>query len=404
MSVERVSRRRIALFTHDAYGLGHVRRSVRIMRALAAADPDATMLLVTGSPATQALRGLPPRADWVKIPTIVTSGGSETKPPTLEMGVAELAALRGHIVKETLAGFAPDVFLVDNFPLGTRLELLPALREMRVRGVRTALGLRDVVDPPEKVRKDWARDGLYDVIERHYDRILVYGARGILDAVREYALPPRLAERVHYCGLVTPDAAPRPAEDVRREAGMPEGFLLATVGGGGDGLPLLMAFMDAYPSFPDRPALIVGGEFMGARDREALRVRAAAAPGVTLVESVADLPSLLAAAGAVVAMGGYNTCAEIVAARARAVIVPRSWRSGEHGSRETAKADGEQLHRARGLAAMGLVEIVEPQELSASTLVEALRRAIARPPSPATDLPLDGAARVAAHLLDLCDA
>src|SRR5688500_13848765 len=142
--------RRFAVFTHDAYGVGHIRRSTRILRALAEREPQAALLLITGSPATHLLRDLPPNADTLKLPTIVTSGGAGTAPPTLNIGVAELASLRGELTRRALELFEPDVLLVDNFPLGTRLELLPALRGLRNTSTRAVLGLRDVVDPPEK--------------------------------------------------------------------------------------------------------------------------------------------------------------------------------------------------------------------------------------------------------------
>lgn len=396
-------RRRIALFTHDAYGLGHVRRSVHLLSAMARRDPEATLLLITGSPATHLLRSLPPRVDYVKIPTIVTSGSEETKPPTLDIGLAELASLRGEITRRTLEAFAPDVFVVDNFPLGTRLELLPALRSLRERGTRTVLGLRDVVDPPEKVRKDWGRDGLYEVVDRYYDRVVVYGMREVLDAAEAYDFAPSIARKLHYCGYVTSGEPPsRSRDDVLRELGFPDGFLLATVGGGGDGLPVLSTFLEALGAFPGRSALLAAGEFMSPSDRAALDRLATARPGVLVRDHVVDLPSYLAAADAVVAMGGYNTCAEILSVKARAVLVPRTWKSGEHGHRARARVDAEQLVRAEGLSRLGVVELLGPGELSGQAMAEALARALDRRRSRAdSELRLDGAPAVAEHVLAL---
>jgi predicted glycosyltransferase len=390
------------VFTHDAFGLGHVRRSTRIVRAVVERDSGATVLLITGSPATHLLRDLPPRVDYLKLPTIVTSGAENTRPSTLDIGVAELAALRGELTRCALETFEPDVLLVDNFPLGTRLELLPTLRSLRHRPTRTILGLRDVVDPPEKVRKDWSRDGLYGVVGRYYDRVLVYGMREVLDAAEAYQLPGTVAEKLRYCGYVTAGSAVRPPDESRAEAGIGPGFLLATVGGGGDGRPLLEAFLGALDRFPDRPALVLTGEFMGETDREALHSLASGRPGLILREHVADLPSLMAAADLVVAMGGYNTSAELLAVGARAILVPRTWRSGEHDDRAKARIDGEQLVRAESLARTGAVDLIHPRKLSAESLAEAIARALDEPRRPPQlDLRLDGAARVASQLLEL---
>jgi predicted glycosyltransferase len=392
--------RRYALFTHDAYGLGHVRRASRIVRALAALDPGASILLVTGSPATHWLRSLPPGADHLHIPTLVTSGAGAALPSTLGLGVAELASLRSGITQRALELFEPDVLLVDNFPLGTRLELLPVLRELRHRPTRTVLGLRDVVDPPEKVRRDWERDGLYAVLERYYDRILVYGVREVLDAAAGYGLAPGIAAKLSYCGYVTENGVGAAPGAARAALGLDAGFLLATVGGGGDGRPLLEAFLGALDRFPERQALVVAGELMGEADRAAVRA-AASRPRVAFRDHLPDLPPLFAEAGLVVAMAGYNTAAEILAAHGRAVLVPRSWRPGEHAAADKTRVDGEQLVRAEGLARLGAVRWLHPAKLAPAPLAAAMAEALASPPAPPPDLALDGAARVAAELAAL---
>lgn len=393
---------RIAIFTHDAYGVGHVRRSIRILRAIAEREPRSALLLITGSPATHLMQDLPRNADTIKIPTIITSGTAGSRPPTLNIGLAELASMRGELTRRAVELFEPDVFLVDNFPLGTRLELLPALRELRHRPTRTVLGLRDVVDPPEKVRRDWGRDGIFDLVERFYDRILVYGVREVLDAVEAYGLSPAVAERLSYCGYVTESGPVRTAPDqVFSELGVNRGFFLATVGGGGDGRPMLETFLASLESFPGRSALVVPGEFMADEDRAAVRDAASRVPGVVVRDYVPDLPSAMAAADLVVAMGGYNTSAEIVATGARSVLVPRTWRSGEHSSRGKTGMDAEQQVRAEGLERMGLVTVVGSGQLSSERLAEAMSRALELRPSNGnmTALNLDGASCVAGHLL-----
>lgn len=418
---------RVALFTHDAYGLGHVRRCVHIVHGLARRQPESAILLITGSPAVEMLRSLPPCADYVKIPTIVTSGSQGAQPPILPVGLAELSLLRQRLIHQALVTFAPDVFLVDNFPLGSRWELLPALQEMRRSGTRAVLGLRDIADPLEKVRADWARDGIYEVLARYYDRILVYGVPEVLDVAQAYALPPAVAAKVRYCGYVTSDdPSARSPQEVRAELGLRGPLVLATVGGGGDGFPLLRAVLQSLPLVPDASALVVTGEFMAAAERAELRALArdrAAAAGqgdlggqrggtgegggagegrVVVRDYVPDLPAYMAAADLVVAMGGYNTAAEILASGCRAVIVPRTWRSGEHARRAKARVDAEQLVRAQALASLGLVDLLHPDELSPQELAERITTALSRPrPSPNGSVDVRGLDSVVRHLLAL---
>ena len=72
----------------------------------------------------------------------------------------------------------------------------------------------------------------------------------------------------------------------------------------------------------------------------------------------------MAAADAVVSMGGYNSVGEALAVARPVVIVPRA----------THKI--EQQIRAETLAARGLARWVHPRDLSASTLAEALEWAL----------------------------
>ena len=74
---------RIAVFTHDTFGLGHVRRSSHIVRALSQKAPDAAILLITGSPALHIFQDRPQNVDCIKIPTIATTGSGQALPPHL---------------------------------------------------------------------------------------------------------------------------------------------------------------------------------------------------------------------------------------------------------------------------------------------------------------------------------
>lgn len=393
---------RIALFTHDTFGLGHVRRSLRIMRALARAEPGSALLLITGSPALHALSDLPPNADYVKVPTTVKTGAKGNQPPHLPIPPAERAALRARLIREAVLGFAPDVFVVDNFPLGSQGELLPTLQALRSTPARTVLGLRDVLDAPEAVRTDWDRQGVHAVLERYFDRILVYGMREVLDAASAYALSPAVARKVTYCGYITDPIQPAGGEDVLRGRFAVDGpFLLATGGGGGDAYPLLHLFLQALELLPPSNAVLVTGPLMGVQDRSRLAQQAATQPRVHLMDYTSDMPAYLAAADAVVSMCGYNSAAEIAAAGAKAVVVPRTWRYGEHHNRERTGVEWEQLLRGRALAAMGALALLEPDLATPATLAEALASVLAAPAPRAAMLDLAGLDKATAAILEL---
>jgi predicted glycosyltransferase len=394
---------KIAIYTHDTFGLGHVRRCLHIVGAICRRDPSAAVLLITGSPALHALGALPANADYLKIPTIAKTGDPRKRPPHLPIAASDLIRVRKHVVRAALESLQPDVVLVDNFPLGSSRELLPTLERLRARNIPAVLGLRDIVDRPETVRRDWERSGVYDVLERLYDRILVYGAREVLDVEEAYALPLAVASKVHYCGYVTAPGSPRrPREEVLAELGLEPPLVLATVGGGGDGVPLLSAFLRAARRLDHVSALAVTGPLMSAVDREEMRALALGHRRIVVKEHLVDLPSYFAAADLVVAMGGYNTAAELVAIGRRTLMMPRNWRYGEYQRGTDAGSEWEQLLRAQALERLGAVEVLDPDAIDSSYLATRIQAALADTrQAPVTALDLGGVERVVESLLDL---
>ena len=54
---------------------------------------------------------------------------------------------------------------------------------------RLVLGLRDIVDSPDVVRRLWEAEDVYNLLEHGYDQILVYGNRELFDVAEAYRLP-----------------------------------------------------------------------------------------------------------------------------------------------------------------------------------------------------------------------
>jgi predicted glycosyltransferase len=106
------------------------------------------------------------------------------------------------------------------------------------------------------------------------------------------------------------------------------------------------------------------------------------------------MASLINAADVVVAMGGYNTVCEILTMRKRALLVPRV-RPGQ-----------EQCIRAERMAALGLLRMLHPDQLTPATLMSALRaelEALARHERVPQLRTLQGLDRVTVAIFDLLD-
>jgi predicted glycosyltransferase len=367
--------RRIAFYSYDEHGLGHLRRSIAVAHALSAAEP-ASILLIAGA-REAALFRLPEGTDTLALPAPSTDFNGDRRGPSIGLDMAGAVRMRARTLRNALAAYEPDVLVVDRLPLGVYDELAESLGILREMGTRLVLGLREVLDEPAAVRAEWDRAGALGVLRRSYDAIWVYGDPRVFDPAVEYEMPADLRERVRYTGYLDRRAAePAIRTDLaarRRQLKLPAGRLaLCAVGGGEDGHRLAEAF--ARATLPaGTTGVVVAGPFMADDERAALHALAGGRHDLRVVDFIADADSLIALADDVVAMGGYNTICEVLSSGARALIVPR------------AAPSREQLIRARRLSALGAVDMLAPGELSAaglSTWIAAGGRARRAPQTP----------------------
>jgi predicted glycosyltransferase len=374
------------LYCHDTFGLGHLRRTLSLVEALHERRPDVSLLIATGSPLAHAFR-LPHRVDYLKLPSVEKVGAAYAA-RSLPLPLEEVTALRTDILAAAARRVRPDLVVVDNVPAGLGGELLPALRELRRSGrTRLVLGLRDIVDEPERVRRAWTRDGSYGLLDDVYDRILVYGQPDVFDVVAEYRFSRAAQTKTRYVGYFR---RRRPA--VRQRGGRP--LVLVTAGGGGDGFSLLRTALESRTQacLTEASWVVVSGPFMPPHEQAELMKLARCLPDTQLVEFASDLPALIASADVVVSMGGYNSVCEILSARRRAVIVPR------------VEPRLEQLLRARALERRGLVRVVHPDDLTPTQLQLHIEALLATAASNREDVDLSGLVGATAELESLLDA
>jgi predicted glycosyltransferase len=174
---------RVLLYSHDSYGLGHLRRTLALAGAIAERDSRASTLILTGSTVASSYR-LPPRCDTVKLPVLRKRESGRYESLRLRMGFDGLRELRASIALAVAEAYAPTALVIDKTPLGLRGEMVPTLEALSARGgCRRILGLRDVEDSPPNVRREWRGRRTREAIRRHYDAVLVYGPASSMDAL-----------------------------------------------------------------------------------------------------------------------------------------------------------------------------------------------------------------------------
>jgi len=357
---------RIALYSQGMVGFGHIRRNASIAQALRASALRPSIVLIAEAWQAGALP-LPPGVDCVTLPALRREPNGAYSPRfLLDVSDRELIRLRADVIRSAMEVFEPDVLIVDYLPLGVAHELAGTLERLR-RGsdTRCVLGLREVLQDAETVRRTWSDRVNLRAIRDFYDAVWIYGDRSVFDPVAEYALPADVAAKVQFTGYL--DQRPR-LEFAGAAAALlatlpppPAKVVLCLVGGGHDGAVLAEAFLQA-PLPPDTTGVVVTGPLMPGAERQDVLAHARHRPSFRVLEFVSDPTPLIARADRIITMGGYNSMCEVLSFAKRALVVPR------------VRPESEQWIRAERWRALGLVDVLHPDELSPAALGDWLAR------------------------------
>ncbi len=366
---------RMMMYSQDGFGLGHMRRTTSIANQIVHLRSDAAILTLADSKLGQFFE-TSQNHDYLKLPSILKAGPGDWRAVSLPLPFADVSAMRRELIRSAVLSFQPHVLLVDHMPHGAMGELLPTLEALRDTGAdtRIVLGLRDILDAPEVVRRRWEVEGAYEAIERYYDAVLVYGKREVFDLADQYGFAPSVHDRMRYTGYVcTPQTARYTARARAKyipSADTATKLIVAMAGGGADAYPMMRALLDALPAIAAREQVylaLVAGPFMPPELRRDLESRTRGLPARVSV-SVSDPLSYIEAADLTIAMAGYNTTMEILRSGKRAILIPRRGPSAE------------QRMRAQLFADRGWVETIDPDDLGADNVAAAVRASLARGP------------------------
>src|SRR5574338_400 len=240
---------RIAIYSQDGFGLGHMQRTCSIAWELYRLRPDASILTFSDSQLGQFFP-ISPHHDYIKLPSIAKEGPGNWQATHLQMSF-------------------PDILI-----------------------------------------NRWQVEGAYDGIERYYARILVFGMQDVYDIADQYLFPESAARKVFYCGYVTSLDNERNAYTIRARylAGKtPDTRLIVVMAGGGaDAFPMMSTLIEALPKVLEEQACtvaVITGPFMPVELIADLERRAVRLP-IQMMETVNDSISYISAADLVIAMAG----------------------------------------------------------------------------------------------------
>jgi predicted glycosyltransferase len=361
---------KVFFYVQHLLGIGHLKRAATLVGAMRAAGCEVTLASGGHSVAGIAVDvQLPPAS---AADASFTSLVDEAGQPVDEGWKRRRAAL---LIDAWRASRA-DVLVIELYPFGRRqmrFELLPLLEDAKrlPRRPLVVCSVRDIIQArPER------EDEAVRLVEKYFDRVLVHGDPRVAPFEKSFGSAARLGVRLQYTGYVV-DQQPPALASGRAE-------VLVSAGGGAVGRKLLQTAMRAREATLLRGAtwrVLAGIHCSEANFRELAR---AATDGIVLERSREDFPALLTNCALSISQAGYNTVAETLMARARAVLVPFA-----------GTAESEQTLRATLLAERGAATMLAEKALTPENLAAAVNRAARAPQPPADLVDLDGARRTA---------
>ncbi|MEL6382585.1 MAG: glycosyltransferase [Cyanobacteria bacterium J06626_18] len=392
--------KKIMLYCQHLAGMGHLVRSTEIIRSLV---KGFKVCFVNGGQPIPEFE-LPPEVEVVYLPGLWQDGDA-IKPVDDAYSPEETQARRQQRLLAAFNWFEPDCLITECFPfskLRLKSELKPLLQQAKdsTRPVRIVCSLRDLImtqpmAPDTRIRR---AEKICRLVNRYYDAVLFHSDASFQKLEDCFPLVDQLEGDIIYTGYVAqslPKERSLTAEDV---AGLSDKAptLVASVGGGRHGYIPLNAIIETAPRLSKilpHHIYAFAGPYMPERDFARLQQAAANKPNITLRRFTSRLIEYLEKADLSISLGGYNTTMNLLRTGVPAIVLPSLSKD----------QNNEQQIRAAKLAKLGVINLIQPEDLTRDRLIQAITTRLAQTPT-AHQINLQGADNTAGHLQELLAA
>lgn len=349
--------KRIMFYCQHILGMGHLVRSMEIVRGLL---KDFQVCFINGGEIIKKFP-LPSEVEIINLPAIKTdSEFQELQVVDSSYTLAEAQEIRKNSLLEIYDRTQPDLLIIELFPFGRRrfsFELIPLLERIKQDGNKTKVvsSLRDIVVTKQDQARHEAK--VCKLINQYFDLLLIHGDPKFQPLEETFSRVKDLNCAVHYTGYVV---QPQPEENSLEKIDRP--MILVSVGGGRFGHELLDGVIATAPLLAEKiphQIQIFTGPFMPEQKFIELQTQATKSKNVKCDRYTPNLLSYMKQADLSISMAGYNTTMNILTTGVRAMIMAF-----------TGNDDREQRIRAEKLQNLGVVEIIQPEELKPQILAQ----------------------------------
>ena len=198
--VSKSRRYRIVIYSHDTMGIEYTQQNVQIAQILANSPLQVDILIISGIWEASTLP-LPPHVDILTLPALDQPSEGRCQARSLNISLPDITELRSEIIKVAIAGFDPDLLIVDKVPLGAMGELSATLKYLKTQEhSHCALWLRDALEEPTTLEQIWEFPAHENAIREDYDAIWIHGDCVDHSNVNSCYWDHDVAKKIYYTG------------------------------------------------------------------------------------------------------------------------------------------------------------------------------------------------------------
>jgi len=349
---------KIMFYVQYLLGIGHVRRSSLIVKALCQQGAQVHVIF-GGSPVPSMSFGsakmhfLPAvRSSDAAFSGLVNADGSAVTQIQKEARSSQLLDICERV--------QPDLIVTETFPFGRRqmrFELLPLLNWVKQQSKPPLLvaSIRDILQKRRAIREQEC----LDIVAGHYQKILVHGDEHFFPLANSFEHVQQIEAKLHYTGYACPELTDQQKSTPKSKK------IVVSVGSGMIGKNIIECALPLYHSgfAKDYEWLLITGPNMPEPLKQSFIAQSQ--DNLKVVDLADDFLAELVGAAVSVSRAGYNTVMDLLQTKTPAVLIPFE------GVSET-----EQLMRAQILSQHGVLQQVKDSELTPQNLAAAIDRAL----------------------------
>ena len=400
----------VAFYSQHLIGVGHHFRNRQIVNALIKTCD--VFFIDGGRPIPEA--DLDERVTRISLPPLRT-GAQGIESVDKERDLQAVMRERQVRLSEAMEQIRPDVFCVEFFPFsrwslkGEILNTIVRLNQVNP-DAKVLCSLRDIptraksdelqpaIAPTERRDGDAMRfysvpfggihheylsfnrryyEEVVPVLNQYFDAVLVHGDSQLSRLEDHFPWIADIGIPVVYTGFVS-----EKLEDVSRPDSASDQYVLVSAGGGAEGLALVAPCIEAWKKLEQddvhdgREMVIFAGAFIDETHFDALRELCGDGP-FRIERFTSNFLVWMKHADLSISRAGYNTCMNVLETQVPSILVPSI-------------AMDDQEFRAQQLMALGIVQVIHPDQLSVAKMAKAIAEML-ESSVPEHHLSMDGA-------------